>query len=373
MAHPVRPDSYAEINNFYTATVYEKGAEVIRMQRTLLGAEAFRRGIDLYFERHDGQAVTCDDFVQAMQDASGVDLDQFRRWYAQAGTPTLDDPRTIMTPLNTTITLGIDAGVQPTHGQPRKVPAAHPAGDRTRRVPTARSAAASPNAASADAGLDHHGGLHLRQASESFRFVDVPSRRCRRCLRGFSAPVKVDSTSTSANSRCSQRTTPIRSCRWDAAQRIFSRAPSSREAVAAARGAALRWRRPCSSVVGVRFSPTGERSGAARARAASTAAFASLPISRHRSTSTARTCAHGGDGRAGARALGRVLRAVFAAHRTADSVLADPAAGRATVAEERLPRVSWLRAAIATSHALALAQFDADDNMTDTHRRAGAR
>ena len=87
MAHPVRPDEYREINNFYTATVYEKGAEVIRMQHTLLGPERFRRGMDLYFARHDGQAVTCDDFVQAMQDASGVDLAQFRRWYSEAGTP----------------------------------------------------------------------------------------------------------------------------------------------------------------------------------------------------------------------------------------------------------------------------------------------
>ena len=89
MAHPIRPASYEEINNFYTATVYEKGAEVVRMIHTLLGEDGFRRGMDLYFERHDGQAVTCDDFVSAMQDASGVDLGQFRRWYEQAGTPRL--------------------------------------------------------------------------------------------------------------------------------------------------------------------------------------------------------------------------------------------------------------------------------------------
>jgi aminopeptidase N len=81
MAHPVRPDSYIEINNFYTSTVYEKGAEVVRMIHTLIGKEAFRRGMDLYFARHDGQAVTCDDFVAAMADASGVDLTQFKRWY----------------------------------------------------------------------------------------------------------------------------------------------------------------------------------------------------------------------------------------------------------------------------------------------------
>ncbi len=87
MAHPVRPDSYQEINNFYTATVYNKGAEVIRMQQTLLGKAGFRRGMDLYFERHDGQAVTIDDFVAAMEDANGVQLSQFKRWYSQAGTP----------------------------------------------------------------------------------------------------------------------------------------------------------------------------------------------------------------------------------------------------------------------------------------------
>jgi len=90
MAHPVRPQSYLEIRNFYTMTVYEKGAEVVRMQHTLLGEEKFQAGMRLYFQRHDGQAVTCDDFVQAMQDASGIDLSQFRRWYDVAGTPVLD-------------------------------------------------------------------------------------------------------------------------------------------------------------------------------------------------------------------------------------------------------------------------------------------
>ncbi len=87
LAHPVRPESYIEITNFYTATIYNKGAEIIRMMRTILGPEAFRKGSDLYFARHDGQAVTCEDFVTAMEDASGIDLNQFRLWYSQAGTP----------------------------------------------------------------------------------------------------------------------------------------------------------------------------------------------------------------------------------------------------------------------------------------------
>src|SRR5260370_15114127 len=90
MKHPVRPQSYMEIRNFYTMTASEKGAEVVRMQHTLLGEEKFQAGMRLYFQRHDGQAVTCDDFVQAMQDASGIDLSQFRRWYDIAGTPVLD-------------------------------------------------------------------------------------------------------------------------------------------------------------------------------------------------------------------------------------------------------------------------------------------
>ena len=98
MAHPVRPDSYVEINNFYTPTVYEKGAEVVRMMQTLVGRDGFARGITLYFERHDGQAVTCDDFAQAIADANPDSelarlLPQFKRWYAQAGTPQGDGAR----------------------------------------------------------------------------------------------------------------------------------------------------------------------------------------------------------------------------------------------------------------------------------------
>ena len=90
MAHPIRPDSYEEISNFYTATVYEKGAEVVRMLHTLLGEHGFMAGMRLYFERHDGSAATCDDFVNAMADANQRDLTQFKRWYEQAGTPNLE-------------------------------------------------------------------------------------------------------------------------------------------------------------------------------------------------------------------------------------------------------------------------------------------
>jgi aminopeptidase N len=121
LAHPVRPDSYMEITNFYTATVYNKGAELIRMMRTILGEEKYRAGSDLYFERHDGQAVTCEDFVEAMEDASGVDLSRFRLWYEQAGTPKvtarLDHDATART-----ATLHLAQSTPPTPGQEAKQP-----------------------------------------------------------------------------------------------------------------------------------------------------------------------------------------------------------------------------------------------------------
>src|SRR5574340_1294585 len=121
MAHPVRPASYAEINNFYTATVYSKGAEVVRMIHTLAGREGFRKGMDLYFQRHDGQAVTCDDFVKAMEDANGIDLRQFRRSYSQAGTPELYVTADYDAG-SQSLTLAVRQSCPPTPGQPVKEP-----------------------------------------------------------------------------------------------------------------------------------------------------------------------------------------------------------------------------------------------------------
>jgi aminopeptidase N len=121
LAHPIRPESYIEISNFYTSTVYNKGAEVIRMLHTLLGPQHFRAGTDLYFQRHDGQAVTCEDFVTALEDASGVDLDQFRLWYAQAGTPRV---RATLShePAGGRARLTLDQAIPATPGQPSKQP-----------------------------------------------------------------------------------------------------------------------------------------------------------------------------------------------------------------------------------------------------------
>jgi len=123
LAHPVRPDSYMEISNFYTATVYNKGAELIGMMRTLLGPEKFRAGTDLYFERHDGEAATCDDFVKALEDSSGVDLSHFKLWYSQAGTPQV---RARLEQENGSAVLHLTQSVPPTPGQSVKKPMAIP-------------------------------------------------------------------------------------------------------------------------------------------------------------------------------------------------------------------------------------------------------
>ena len=187
MAHPVRPDSYIEINNFYTVTVYEKGAEVVRMQANLLGPETFRRAMDLYFARHDGRAVTTDDFVRCMEDASGRDLGQFRRWYSQAGTPELEVSDDYDAEQRT-YTLSVRQSCPPTPGQPDKEPLHIPC------------AVGLLDAQGADLLLRLAGEgapgiatrvLELREPEEVFRFVDVPCRPTPSLLRGFSAPVKV--------------------------------------------------------------------------------------------------------------------------------------------------------------------------------------
>lgn len=185
MAHPVRPQSYMEINNFYTMTVYEKGAEVVRMIQTLLGREGFRRGLDLYFERHDGQAVTTDDFVRAMEDATARDLTQFRRWYDQAGTPVLEASG-VYEAAARRYRLTVRQSCPPTPGQPDKLPLHMPLAvallDRAgHEIPLRLEGEAAPA-----------GGqrvLELTAPDHVFVFEDVPERPVPSLLRDFSAPV----------------------------------------------------------------------------------------------------------------------------------------------------------------------------------------
>ncbi len=189
MAHPIRPDSYIEINNFYTATVYLKGAEVIRMIHTLLGADRFRKGMDLYFQRHDGKAVTCDDFVDAMQDASDLDLSQFRRWYSQSGTPEITIEQ-VYDSADQSLRLTVSQSTPPTARQPDKT-ALH--------IPLSIGligADGSPIAVQLAGENDVVPGtrtLDLVGPRQEFHLVNVPTPPKLSLLRGFSAPVKLAS------------------------------------------------------------------------------------------------------------------------------------------------------------------------------------
>ncbi len=178
MAHPVRPQSYMEIRNFYTMTVYEKGAEVVRMQHTLLGEDKFQAGMRLYFQRHDGQAVTTDDFVQAMQDASGIDLTQFRRWYDQAGTPVLECAGDCDAGKKT-FTLTVKQSCPATPGQESKLPF---------HIPLAVGLVGADGRDLLPEGTRV---LSVQQAQERFVFENVPGKPVPSLLRRFSAPVTI--------------------------------------------------------------------------------------------------------------------------------------------------------------------------------------
>ena len=182
LAHPVRPDSYMEISNFYTATIYNKGAELIRMMATMLGPDRFRRGTDLYFARHDGQAVTCEDFVCALEDGGGIDLSRFRLWYAQAGTPRitaavrLDGDAAIVT---------LAQEVPPTPGQPVKQPMP---------IPLQLALFGAENGRS----LGEEQLVVLDDAAAELRIEGIAERPVLSINRGFSAPVTVATERTAA-------------------------------------------------------------------------------------------------------------------------------------------------------------------------------
>jgi len=216
LAHPVRPDTYVEINNFYSVTVYEKGAEVIRMMHTLLGPEGFRKGMDLYFERHDGQAVTCDDFASAMEDATGVDLTQFRLWYAQAGTPRIRVTRRYDARKGT-YTLDFQQDVPPTPGQPVKKPMHIPirlglVGADGRPVPLRLSAGEGEAPTETVIGL--------KERNETITLHDVPEGAVPSLLRGFSAPVKLDAGLSRAELAHLMRHDGDLFNRWEAGQQL---------------------------------------------------------------------------------------------------------------------------------------------------------
>ena len=216
MAHPVRPDSYMEISNFYTATVYEKGAEVVRMIHKLIGAHNFRKGMDLYFERHDGQAVRTEDFVQAMQDASGVDLTQFKRWYGQAGTPLLE-AHGKYDAAGRRYVLTIRQSCAPTPGQETKLPF---------HIPVAMGLIAANGSevplqlASEPEANGTTRTLSLTRTVETFEFVNVSQSPVPSLLRGFSAPVNLRFDFSDADLTHLMAFDADAFNRWEAGQRL---------------------------------------------------------------------------------------------------------------------------------------------------------
>ena len=226
MAHPIRPESYIEMNNFYTVTVYEKGSEVVRLYHTLLGPEGFRRGLDLYFERHDGEAVTCDDFRAAMADANGVDLSAFERWYSQAGTPVLRArgrydaaARTYTLELRQSAPVGAtDGGARSEEWLPVPIPVRvgliDPQGQDL------------PLVLESDAPQDPGGSivatrvLTLDRSEARFVFRDVPAEPVPSLLRGFSAPVKLEVERTRAKLAFLMAHDSDAFNRWDAGQEL---------------------------------------------------------------------------------------------------------------------------------------------------------
>ncbi|KAL4441019.1 hypothetical protein ABPG77_010450 [Micractinium sp. CCAP 211/92] len=186
MAHPIRPESYIKMDNFYTLTVYEKGAEVVRLYEQVLGKEGFRKGIDLYFQRHDGQAVTCDDFLAAMADANGEDLSELAKWYSQAGTPRLTVTPTYNA-ADQTYTLSFKQETPPTPGQPTKVPLLIP----VRMGLLGHDGKELPLKLRGGADLGTETVLRVTEAEQEFVFEGIEAQPVPSLLRGLSAPVHI--------------------------------------------------------------------------------------------------------------------------------------------------------------------------------------
>ena len=232
MAHPVRPSSYISIDNFYTLTVYEKGAEVIRMIETIVGRDGFRKGMDLYFKRHDGQAVTTEDFVAALADANEVDLTQFRNWYDQAGTPVI----TVTTEHNAAkelYTVTIEQRCPTTPGQMAKKPYHIPiavglVGADGRDMTLQLESGSRHSSGSGSAGVparmvssghgQHTMVLHLRDERQSFIFTGIKEKPVLSLLRGFSAPVRVEYQYSDEELALLIRHDSDSFSRWEAAQ-----------------------------------------------------------------------------------------------------------------------------------------------------------
>ena len=353
LAHPVRPDSYIAIDNFYTATVYQKGAEICRMLHRVLGADGFRRGMDRYFARHDNQAVTIEDFVRALGDGAGTDLTPFLGWYAQAGTPELTATDSY-DPAARRFVLTLRQTTKPTPGQPDKRPLPVPVamgllGPDGAELPTRLAGEAAP--------LTGTRLLRLDADEQHFVFEDVPAPPVPSLLRGFSAPVKLAGLSRDRLRFLARHDTdPF--VRWDSGQ-LYATAllldltaghpPALDEGLAAAQAALL-------------AGADADRQFAAVALALPSEAFIAnqMDVADPDAIHAAREFLRAELGRQ----LAPVLRATY--DRLADS--GDYRIDAAAIGRRALRNVclNYLAAAGAEGVALARAQFDAATNMTDS-------
>ncbi len=358
LAHPVRPESYLKIDNFYTPTVYNKGAELVRMIQTLVGRDGFRRGMDLYIARHDNHAATIEDFVAAMEDAGGVDLGRFKLWYAQAGTPELTVAERWDEAAGA-YELEVAQTVPATPGQPDKQPMLMPLamgllGADGGELPTRLEGEA--------ASREGTRVLRLAEARQSFRFVDLPAMPAPSLLRGFSAPVKLTGVALDRLKFLAVHD-PDPFARWEAGQEVAARAlldrvealrrgaepePLDPDLVAAMRRS-LADAGPDPAFAAEALALPGEAFLADRMAVADVDAV-------HRARETARA------------EIGRALQAEFAAGYRA---LADPGPYRidgASIGRRALRNAClfYLAAAdFAHGATLAKAQFDVAANMTD--------
>jgi aminopeptidase N len=342
LAHPVRPDSYIEISNFYTATVYNKGAELIRMFHTLLGPEKFRAGTDLYFERHDGEAATCDEFVKALEDASGVDLSRFKIWYSQAGTPKIK-ARLEHDASAKTATLHLEQHVEPTPGQPVK-----------KAMPIPLKTALIGNESGAEICPERL--IVLDQENQSVTFDNVSETPLLSINREFSAPIIVTAERAPHELERLAQTDTDPFARYEAMQELMMRAlvagangePVDAEPVIRAVGATLQSNSLDAAFKAEAILLPSESVIADRVDVVD-------PDAIHAARETLR--------KAIASALGDQL---LAAHRTDGAAGDDLSPAAKGIRRLRTVSLGMLAAADEAKAAeLAKAQFDAADNMTD--------
>src|SRR5229473_2682365 len=349
MAHPVRPASYMEINNFYTSTVYEKGAEVVRMIRTLIGAQNFRKGMDLYFARHDGQAVTCDDFVRAMADAARAELSQFMRWYDQAGTPVLGVKGEYDASAKR-YALTVKQSCPPTPGQEAKLPF---------HIPFAVGLVGPDGR---DLLAEGTRVLSVKQPEERFVFENVGAKPVLSPLRNFSAPVIVTHDYTEAELTHLMARDSDAFNRWEAGQRL-ALGIMLRGITAAQGGRALEVPHAFTDAAArVVADSSRDPAFAAEMLALPSESYVAEqvsvvdPVAIHTVRDELK--------RRLAAALKEELRAVYRAHGSAGPYSPDPvSAGRRALKNSALGLLMELDDA--GTRALCMKQFEAADNMTD--------